>query len=155
MIQFVSDADKAAREMGRVTKKRGTVATCVWDNSGGMELAERFWDATIAVDPGAKRTGNRRYGSPSALSDLWTAAGFANVETRSLVITMEYPSFEDLWRIQSDAQGPPKLYISRLSEDRRRLLKERLRTDLLGNRPDGSITLRAKAWAVRGIVPAG
>ena len=155
MIQFVSDADTAAREMGRVTKKRGTVATCVWDNSGGLELAERFWDAAIAVDPGAKRTGNRRYGSPSALSDLWTAVGFMNVETRPLVITMEYASFEDLWRIQSDAQGPPKLYISSLSEDRRQLLKERLRTDLLGNRPDGSITLRAKAWAVRGIVPAG
>jgi ubiquinone/menaquinone biosynthesis C-methylase UbiE len=155
MIQFVSDADTAAREMRRVTKKRGTVATCVWDNSGGMELAERFWDAAIAVDPGAKRTGDRRYGSASALSDLWTAAGFADVETRALVITMEFPSFEDLWRIQSDAQGPPKLYLSSLSEDRRQLLKDRLRTDILGNRPDGSITLRAKAWAVLGIVPAG
>jgi len=155
MIQFVSNAHAAAREMGRVTKKRGTVATCVWDNSGGMELGERFWDAAIAVDPGAKRTGDRRYGSASALSDLWTAAGFANVETRALVIPMEFPSFEDLWRIESNAQGPPKLYISSLSEDRRQLLKERLRTDILGNRPDGSIRLRAKAWAVRGVVPAG
>jgi len=155
VIQFVSDADRAAREMGRVTKKRGTVATCVWDNSGGMELAERFWDAAVAVDSGAKRTGDRRYGSPSALSDLWTAAGFANVETTALVIPMEFTSFEDLWRILSNAQGPPKLYISSLSEDRRMILQERLRTDIIGNRPDGSITLRAKAWAVRGIVPAG
>ena len=155
MIQFVSAADAATREMRRVTKTRGTVATCVWDNSGGMELAERFWDAAIAIDPEAKRTGNSRYGSPSALSDLWSAAGFANVETGPLVIPMEFPSFEDLWRIQSDAQGPPKLYISSLSEDRRQLLKERLRADILGNRPHGSISLRAKAWAVRGIVPAG
>src|SRR5215475_6688541 len=84
MIQFVSDAHTAASEMGRVTKKRGTVATCVWDNSGGMELAERFWDAAIAVDSGAKRTGDRRHGSPSALSDLWTATGFANVEKQGL-----------------------------------------------------------------------
>jgi ubiquinone/menaquinone biosynthesis C-methylase UbiE len=155
MIQFVSAADRAAREMGRVTKKGGTVATCVWDNSGGLELAERFWDAAIAVDPGAKRTGDRRYGSPSALSDLWTASGFANVETRALVIPMEFTSFEDLWRIESNAQGPIKLYISTLSEDRRQVLKERLRTDILGNRPDRLIMLRAKAWAVRGVVPAG
>lgn len=119
-----------------------------------MELAERFWDAAVAVDPGCKRTGDRRYGSPSALSDLWTAAGFANVATTALVIPMEFTSFEDLWRILSNAQGPPKLYISSLSEDRRMILKERLRTDIIGNRPDGSITLRAKAWAVRGIVPA-
>ena len=155
MIQFVSDAHRAVREMGRVTKKRGIVATCLWDRSGGMELAERFWNAAVAVDPGAKRTGDRRYGSPSALSDLWTVAGFANVETRALVIPIEFTSFEDLWRIQSNAQGPPKLYISGLSEDRRRVLKERLRADILGNHPDGSITLGAKAWAVRGVVPAG
>jgi ubiquinone/menaquinone biosynthesis C-methylase UbiE len=155
MIQFVSDAHTAAREMRRVTKKGGSVATCVWDNSGGMELAERFWDAAIAVDSGAKRTGDRRYGSPRALSDLWTATGFANVETRALIIPMEFTSFEDLWRIESNAQGPIKLYISTLSEDRRQLLKERLRTDILGNRPDRSIMLCAKAWAVRGVVPAG
>jgi hypothetical protein len=68
---------------------------------------------------------------------------------------MEFSSFEDLWRIQSNAQGPVKPYISSLSEDRRQVLKERLRTDILGNRPDGSIKLRAKAWAVRGAVPAG
>jgi ubiquinone/menaquinone biosynthesis C-methylase UbiE len=153
MIQFVSDAHTAAREMRRVTKKGGTVATCVWDNSGGLELAERFWDAAVAVDPGAKRTGDRRYGSASALSDLWTATGFANVETKGLVIPMEFTSFEDLWRMVSNAQGPIKLYISTLSEDRRRLLKERLRTDILGSRPDGPFTLKAKAWAVSGTVP--
>src|SRR5262245_7618702 len=155
MIQFVSDAHLAAKEMRRVTKKGGSVATCAWDNSGGMELAERFWDAAVAVDPGAKPSGDRRYGSASALSELWTATGFANVETRALVIPMEFSSFEDLWRMYSNAQGPIKLYISTLSEDRRQLLKERLRTDILGNRPDESIALRAKAWAVRGVVPAG
>jgi ubiquinone/menaquinone biosynthesis C-methylase UbiE len=155
MIQFVSDADTAAREMGRVTKKRGTVATCAWDNSGGLEIAERFWGAAIAIDPGAKRIGDRRYGSPSALSELWTAAGFANVETRALVIPMEFSSFDRFWSLLSNSQGPPKPYISSLSEDRRQVLKERLRTDILDNGPDGSIKLRAKAWAVRGVVPAG
>jgi hypothetical protein len=154
MVQFVSDAHLAAKEMRRVTKKGRSVATCAWDNSGGMELAERFWDAAVAVDPGAKRSGDRRYGSASALSELWTATGFANVETRALVIPMEFSSFEDLWRMYSNAQGPIKLHISSLSEDRRQVLKERLRTDILGNRPDGSIKLRAKAWAVRGVVPA-
>ena len=47
---------------------------------------------------------------------------------------MEFSSFEDLWRIQSNAQGPLKPYISSLSEDRRQLLKERLRAEILGNR---------------------
>ena len=138
----------------RVTKKGGSVATCVWDNSGGMELSERFWDAAVAVDPGAKRPGDRRYGSASALSELWTATGLANVETRALVISMEFSSFDDFWSRLSNSQGPPKPYISSLSEDRREVLKDRLRTDILDNGPGASIKLRAKAWAVRGVVPA-
>lgn len=152
MMQFVPDAHKAVKEMRRVTEKGGIVATCMWDNSGGLELSERFWDAAVAVDPGAKRPGYSRYGSASALSDLWTATGFTKVEPKALVIPMEFSSFEDLWRIQSNAQGPPKPYISSLSADRRQLLKERLRVEILGNRPDGPFTLQAKAWAVRGVV---
>lgn len=155
MIQFVSDAHTATREMRRVTKKGGSVATCVWDNSGDMELSEKFWKAAVAVDSGAKRPRDRRYGSASALSELWIATGFANVETRALVIPMEFSFFDDFWSLLSNSQGPPKPYISSLSEDRRQVLKERLRTDILDNGPDGSIKLRAKAWAVRGVVPAG
>jgi SAM-dependent methyltransferase len=155
MMQFVPDARKAANEMKRVTKEGGIVATCMWDNSGGLELSERFWDAAIAVDPGAKRPGLGRYGSPSALSDLWTVTGFTKVETKELVIPMEFSSFEDLWRIQSNAQGPVKPYISSLSEDRRQVLKERLRGEIFGTRPDGPFMLQAKAWAVKGTVPRG
>ena len=155
MIQFVSDAHKAVKEMKRVTKAGGTVATCMWDNSGGMELGERFWKAAVAVDPVAKRPDGGRYGSPSALSDLWTATGFKGIETKALVIPMKFASFDDFWRIHSNTQGPPKPYISSLSPEREQALKERLRTDILGNHPDGSITLHAKAWAVRGIVPTG
>ena len=39
-------------------KKARNCCNCVWDNSGGLELAERFWDAAIAVDPEAKQTGD-------------------------------------------------------------------------------------------------
>lgn len=40
-----------------------------------------------------------------------------------------------------------------LTEDRRAAIKERLRQDVLGGGADGPITVQAKAWAVRGIVP--
>jgi hypothetical protein len=76
-----------------------------------------------------------------------------NPATRALVIPMEFSSFDDFWSRLSNSQGPPKLYISSLSEDRRQALKERLRGDILENRFDGPFTLKAKAWAVRGTVP--
>jgi ubiquinone/menaquinone biosynthesis C-methylase UbiE len=155
MIQFVPDAQEAVKEMRRVTRAGGSVATCMWDSSGGMELGERFWKAAMAVDPETKRPESGRYGSPSALSELWTATGLKNVETKALVIPMTFSSFEDFWRIYSNTQGPPKPYINSLSEDRRQALKDQLRTDMVSNQPDGSITLHAKAWAVRGVVPTG
>ena len=49
MIQFVPDANKAVQEMRRVTKAGGTVATCMWDSAGGMELSQKFRDAVVAV----------------------------------------------------------------------------------------------------------
>src|SRR5215510_6265653 len=119
MIQFVSNAHTAAREMRRVTKKGGSVATCAWDNGGDMELSKRFWDAVVAIDPGAKRRGDGGYGSASALSDLWIATGFANVETLALVIPLEFSSFDDFWHRLLNSQGSPKSYISSLPEDRR------------------------------------
>ena len=153
IIQFVPDAIAAAKEMKRVTKPHGIVATCMWDNSGGLELAERFWRAALAADPEAKLPSPNQYGSSSALSELWTSAGLTAVTTDALVISIEFSSFEHLWEVHTKTQGPAKPYISSLSEDRRHLLKERLRDDLLKGRRDGSVRLHAQAWAVRGLVP--
>jgi len=46
-------------------------------------------------------------------------------------------------------------YLAALREVNREALRERLRQNLFGNRPDGPFTLKAKAWAIRGIVPNG
>ena len=40
-------------------------------------------------------------------------------------------------------------------EDPRQALKDQLRTDIVSNQPDGTITLYAKTWAVRGEYPQG
>jgi ubiquinone/menaquinone biosynthesis C-methylase UbiE len=152
MIQFVSDAHESAKEMKRVTKAGGIVATCMWDNGGAMEVSQAFWDAAVALDAEAKRPVTDFYGSPKTLSDLWISTGLENVETKLLVIPMEFRSFEDFWRSRLDSQGPPKAYIARLSEDGKHALKERLRMDILGDRSDGPMTFQAKAWAVRGKV---
>jgi hypothetical protein len=40
-----------------------------------------------------------------------------------------------------------------LSVDRREAFREAMRQNVLGDGADGPITLKAKAWAVKGIVP--
>lgn len=49
---------------------------------------------------------------------------------------------------------PTTRYASSLPEAHRLALRDRLRADLLGEGPDRPFGLSARAWAVRGIVPA-
>ncbi len=58
-VDYIPDARKAAREMRRVTKKAGIVATAMWDRSRANELENCFWDAALAIDPNAKRSSGR------------------------------------------------------------------------------------------------
>jgi ubiquinone/menaquinone biosynthesis C-methylase UbiE len=51
VVGFVPDAPRAAREMHRVTRPRGTVATAWWDNSVGNELNQSLWNAASSLDP--------------------------------------------------------------------------------------------------------
>jgi hypothetical protein len=75
------------------------------------------------------------------------------VQEEPLVIDQAYASFGDYWEPFTKGAGPGGAYVVSLPEDRRRQLEARMRTRLLGNRADGSFTLKARAWCVRGEVP--
>ena len=154
IISFIPDARKAVGEMCRVTRTGGVVGTCMWDNGGGMQVFQVIWDAAIALDPRAEgfREKHLPFGSRDELSTLWAGAGLRNIETRALVISLKFTSFDDLWGPSVGAQGPMGAYLAGLPEKNRESLRARLRQNLFGSRPDGPFTLQAKAWAVKGIV---
>jgi SAM-dependent methyltransferase len=51
VLNFVRDHESMTREMARVTKPGGRVASYVWDYAGGMQMMRHFWDAAVAVSP--------------------------------------------------------------------------------------------------------
>ena len=130
-------------------------AATMWDGSSANELTGRFWDAAIAIDPEAKRHAEARgsYGSAEALSGLLKGAGLTGIEVTDFTMPCQFASFDDYWLPLTKGQGPSGVYLTRLSEDHRAALRERLRQNLFGNRADGPFTLQAKAWAVKGTVP--
>ncbi len=156
VLDFIPDVHKGLRESRRVTKGGGIVAACNWDHVGGMEFFYHFWEAAVALDPEAERLHykHRPYRTAEDLSKLWIAGALEKVETMALVIPIEFNSFDDLWNLHLNWQGPAGLYTRSLSEDRQAALREQLRSNTLGSRPDGPFSLHAKAWAVRGTVPA-
>jgi ubiquinone/menaquinone biosynthesis C-methylase UbiE len=154
-IDYIPDARKAALEMRRVTKTNGIVATAMWDRSRDNELENCFWDTALAIDPNANRSSGRKgsYGSAEGLSELWKGAGLTEVEVAGLTVPCRVSCFDELWQPYLRSQGGPvRAFMESLSADRREAFREAMRRNLLGKGADRAITLKAKAWAVRGVV---
>ena len=154
VLNFVPDHRAALREMARVTVRGGTIAAYVWDYAGKMEMMRAFWNAAVDLDPeaGSLDEGVRfPVCRPEALADLWTSAGLRGVEVAPIDVPTRFATFDDYWRPFLGGQGPAPAYAMALDETARRSLRDRIR-ERLPLHADGSISLAARAWAVRGAV---
>ena len=152
VLNFLPDPARGAGEMRRVVRPGGVVAGYVWDYAGEMQLMRRFWDAAAELDPAAADLdeGRRMAGcNPADLEALFSGAGLEEVETRAIDVPTVFADFDDYWSPFEGGQGPAPGYCASLPPDRRAALRERLR-ETLPAAADGSISLVARAWAVRG-----
>jgi SAM-dependent methyltransferase len=151
VLNFMTDAPAGVREMRRVTRPGGTVASAVWDYADGMTLLRRFWDAAAALDPAAERLDegvSMPHCRPDELEELWRMAGLEDVETSELVVEAGYSGFDDLWQPLEHGVGPSGAYAAGLAPERRAHLREELRRRLdAGEKP---FRLSARAWCVAG-----
>jgi SAM-dependent methyltransferase len=155
VMNFIPDHAKALREMVRVTRPGGVVAAAVWDYGDGMQMLRIFWDEAVARNPSiaARDERNMPLCKPGELGALWRAQGLVQVEEQPLTVQTSFASFDDYWSPFLGGQGPAGAYVAGLPEAEREALRLRLRQRLLGDGPDRAITLQARAWAVRGVVP--
>ena len=145
----------ALAEMRRAARPGGTVAAYVWDYAGEMQLMRRFWDVAADLDPAAAALDEgRRFSicSPDALTALFRDGGLDRVEVRAVDIPTVFRDFDDYWLPFLGGQGSAPSYVTTLGEDHRTALRDRVRSRL-PIAPDGSISLVARAWAVRGAAP--
>lgn len=155
VLNFVPQPDEALVEMRRVSRPGGVIAAYVWDYAGGMQLIRKFWDAAVAVDPiAAEFDEGRRFPlcHQDPLRALFGSAGLVDVRVEAIDVATPFTDFEDLWGPFLGGQGPAPGYCMALPEDRRKALRDHLRSTL-PEQADGTITLTARAWAVRGTVP--
>jgi len=152
VLNFISEPIRALAEMKRVTTASGTVAIYVWDYTGKMDFLNKFWDTVVKLDPTAS-TLHEGYRFPDstakALTVLFEDAGFVNIESAPLDIVTHFRDFDDYWKPFLGGQGPAPTYLMSLEESNRQRLREAL-VDCLPIQDDGSIQLRARAWAVKG-----
>jgi SAM-dependent methyltransferase len=151
VLNFVADPRAALAAM-RARAPEGIVAGYVWDYAGRMDLIRRFWDAAVELDPEAVDLDEGvRFPicQPDRLEALWRENGFVDVASDAIDVPTVFRDFEDYWTPFLGGQGPAPGYAMSLDEPHRAELRNLIRARLPIDR-QGSISLTARAWAVRG-----
>jgi SAM-dependent methyltransferase len=153
VLNFVPDREKAIAEMKRVTAAGGRIAFYVWDYpGGGLELLRAFWSAATALDPAAEAlTESRRfsYCEPESLIGLARSGGLSELVVKAIEVPCVFRDFDDYWRPFTLGTGPAPGYYQSLPQEGRDALRAKLKSNLPRG-GDGSIPMKARAWAVRG-----
>jgi len=151
VIFFVPEPARGVAEMARVLAPGGLAAAYAWDMEGGgfpyepVHALLRELGATVpeAPSPQASR--------PDVLRQLWTDAGFEDIQTRRIPVQRTWPGFDDYW--ETVAGGPSvKATLATLPEGRIDVLQQRLRA-CLPTDARGRITCNAAANAIHGRLP--
>ena len=152
VLNFIPDIPKALSEMKRVVRPGGSIAFYVWDYpNGGLEFVREFWKAATSLDPTAYQFAeNQRFSfcTPKGLTELAASSGLNTIECSAIEVPTIFESFEDYWHPFTLGTGPAPGYCVNLEDDARQILREKLSDDL-PRQTDGSIALKARAWAVK------
>jgi SAM-dependent methyltransferase len=147
VVHFMLDPVAGLAEMGRVTRRDGVVAACVWDHAGSGGPLGLFWQAARELDPDVHDESDLPGARQGHLAELFKVAGLRDIEETVLVASLEHPTFEDWWEPFTRGVGPAGAYTAGLDAERQAELRERCRALL----PTAPFELPARAWAARGL----
>ena len=150
VIVFLGDAPRAVAEMRRVVRPGGMVATYIWDLPQGFPYYAAF---TCLREMGVlpDRAAPDESTALPQLQALWQGAGLQDVATAAFTVCQRYPDFAAYWQALQDSASIGER-LAALPDAARQGVHDTLRAHLPAA-ADGSITISARAHAVRGICP--
>lgn len=152
VLNFVPQPKVAILEMLRVTKPGGKIGIFLWDYADGMQMLRYFWDAAVQLDNDAKELGEGiRFPlcQQGQLESLIREVGLKQVEAKAIEVKTVFQNFDDYWQPFLGNVGPAPNYTMSLNQKDRQELENKLRKSLPTD-DNGSISLMARAWAVKG-----
>jgi SAM-dependent methyltransferase len=153
-FMFFPDMLMAVKEMARVLKPGGKLATSVWGTPD-----KNFWiTATMSVinknmqlpapPPGAP--GMFRCGNPGHMADLFKAAGLKNVSEKEICGKVNYGSIENYWGFMNEVVAPVVSAMSKADEAMKAKIKEEVFALVEQKYPDKKASLDYGAVIVYG-----
>ena len=142
VVHFMADPVAGLCEMGRVARRGGTVAACVWDHSGDRGPLSLFWRAVRDLDPSARDESGLAGVAEGHLARLLAQAGLGTARAVTLTVRVRHDSFEQWWEPFTLGVGPAGAYVASLAAEHRRELREHCRQLL----PGGPVEVSASAW---------
>lgn len=154
-FMFFPDMLLAAKEMVRVLKPGGKIATSVWN-----VLEKNFWITAIletisrhmdlpAPLPGAP--GMFRCAKEGLISDLFLQAGLKNIKQKEITAKMHFKTADIYWDMMTEVITLVVLALNNAEDD----IKENIRKEvyhLLDQKyPDGNILMDSSALLIEGV----
>ena len=154
-FMFFPDMLLAAKEMVRVLKPGGKIATSVWN-----VLENNFWITAIletisrhmdlpAPLPGAP--GMFRCAKEGLISDLFLEAGLKNIKQKEITAKMQFKTADIYWDMMTEVITLVVLALNNAEDD----IKENIRKEvyhLLDQKyPDGNILMDSSALLIDGV----
>jgi SAM-dependent methyltransferase len=152
VLNFIPQPKVAILEMLRVTKPGGKIGIFLWDYADGMQMLRYFWDAAVELDHNAGEFDEGiRFPlcQVGQLESLIREVGLKQVQAISIEAKTVFQNFEDYWQPFLGNVGPAPNYAMSLNQKGRQKLEDKLRKSLPTD-DNGSISLIARAWAVKG-----
>jgi ubiquinone/menaquinone biosynthesis C-methylase UbiE len=151
VISFVPDAARSVREMARVVRPGGTVATYMWDQVGDGSPIEPIFVELRSMGIATTLPPSVQASRMEALQRLWTNAGLEDVKVRTITVQRRFGSAQEYWDA-STGTGTIRPTLDRMAPDARAELKARLLARI-APAGGGPVTLSARANAITGTKP--
>jgi SAM-dependent methyltransferase len=148
VVVFVPEPATGLREMVRVVRPGGIVATYVWDMLGGGFPLDPILMEMEAMGLAYPRPPRIEVSGMAALRELWDGAAIDEVETCEITVARIFPDFGDFWRIYARSPSLASI-LAGLSARDAETLKARVRSRLPAD-AEGRITYEARANAIKG-----
>lgn len=147
VVVFFNDPAQAVRELARVTRPGGVVATVMWEVEG-VEMINALNEIRKRLDPERFDVATE-HRDEASLRSLFEGAGLRAVETTRIEVSVEYESVDELWEPAIRVGGPGGPAVDAYTPEQLAAGRT-IFEDALGN-PPGGYSLTGRAVAVRGL----